>query len=64
MTNVYLIFPDPNDVFSSVRIECTRENLVKNLIETELLSEGDEMGDLIWVIYENGYLVENNIFQA
>jgi hypothetical protein len=58
MKNVYLIFPNPSDVYSNVTITCTREKLNDVLIEIELLEEDESYKDCSWVIFENGIMIQ------
>ena len=54
MQNVYLIFPNVNDVTSYCKIVCERSNFIDALIESELIEGWDDMKALSWVIFENG----------
>ena len=54
MKNVYLIFPNQNDVASYCKIECERKDFIDSLIENELIDEWDDMKKLSWIIFENG----------
>lgn len=56
MKNIYLIFPNTNDVFSYCKIECERKDFIDSLIESELIESWDDMKSLSWVIFENGEL--------
>ena len=56
MKSIYLIFPNPNDVFNCCKIECERKDFIDALIECELINGWDELKSLSWVIFENGDL--------
>jgi hypothetical protein len=63
MKNTYLIFPNPNDVYSNLVITCTKEELNDELIDQELIvqeliDEGIHYSDLAWVIFENGIMIQ------
>ena len=54
MKNIYLIFPNRNDVTSYCKIECERKEFIDALIESELINGWDELKQLNWIIFENG----------
>jgi hypothetical protein len=58
MKNTYLIFPNPNDVYSNLVITCTKEELNGELIVQELIDEDTHYSDLYWVIFENGIMIQ------
>jgi hypothetical protein len=58
MKNVYLIFPNPSDIYSYATITCTKEELGNTLIEAELIEEGENYKDFSWVIFENGKMIQ------
>lgn len=60
MKNVYLIFTNPNDVYSNVTVICSEEELDSVLIEEGMIEPGTTMADYNWVVFENG----NNMIQG
>ena len=56
MKNVYLIFPNPNDVTSYCRVECERKDFVDALIEAEVIESWDDLKGKNWIIFENSIL--------
>jgi hypothetical protein len=57
MINNYLIFlfNDPNN---NVTINCTRENLINQLISEELINSSDEYNTVEFIIFENGIKIK------
>jgi hypothetical protein len=58
MKNVYLIFPNPSDVYYNTMIICTKEELNTELIELEIIDFGKHYSDYSWVIFENGIMIQ------
>ena len=57
MKKQYLIFPDPNDIYSYLTVSIEPERLEEHLIETEVLEEGMSIKDTIWVVFEDGNMI-------
>jgi hypothetical protein len=57
MINNYLIFlfNDPNN---NVTINCTREDLINQLISEELINSADEYNTVEFIIFENGIKIK------
>jgi hypothetical protein len=57
MINNYLIFlfNDPNN---NVTINCTREDLINQLISEELINSADEYNTVDFIIFENGIKIK------
>jgi len=57
MINNYLIFlfNDPNN---NVTINCTREDLINQLISEELINSADEYNTVDFTIFENGIKIK------
>jgi hypothetical protein len=57
MINNYLIFlfNDPNN---NVTINCTREDLINQLISEELINSSDEYNTVEFIIFENGIKIK------
>jgi hypothetical protein len=57
MINNYLIFlfNDPNN---NVTINCTREDLINQLISEELINSADEYNKVEFIIFENGIKIK------
>jgi hypothetical protein len=57
MINNYLIFlfNDPNN---NVTINCTREDLINQLISEELINSADEYNTVDFIIFENGIRIK------
>lgn len=62
MKNIYLIFPDTNDVFNYCKLECERKDFIDSLIENELIESWDDIKEVSWVIFENGNMMEGSDF--
>ena len=58
MKNVYLIFTNPNDVYSNVTIICDKEELDNTLIENEMIDPGTTISDCSWIVFENGTMIQ------
>lgn len=58
MKKQYLIFPDPQDIYSHLTVTIEPERLEKHLIETEVLEEGDTLKDMAWVVFEDGNMIQ------
>ena len=58
MKNTYLIFPNPNDIYSNLTTTCTREELNDVLTELELIEPNDHYTKYAWVIFENGIMIQ------
>ena len=58
MKNTYLIFPNPNDIYSNLTTTCTREELNDVLTELELIEPNVHYTKYAWVIFENGIMIQ------
>lgn len=58
MKNNYLIFLNPNDVYSNLTTTCTREELNDVLTELELMEPNDHYSNYAWIIFENGKMIQ------
>lgn len=58
MKNVYLIFTNPNDVYSNVTVICNEEELDSVLVEAEMIEPGTTMADYSWIVFENGEMIQ------
>jgi hypothetical protein len=58
MKNIYLIFPNPKDVYTYLRFRCTKDELNNELISEELIEPNIHYSDLYWVIFENGIMIQ------
>lgn len=58
MKNTYLIFPNPQDIYFSLVFTCTEEELNDEIIDQELIDEGNHYSDYAWVIFENGKMIQ------
>jgi hypothetical protein len=58
MKNNYLIFLNPNDVYSNLTTTCTREELNYILTELELMESNDHYSECAWIIFENGIMIQ------
>jgi len=58
MKNVYLIFTNPNDVYSNATIICDEEELDNILIENEMIDPGTTVSDYNWIVFENGTMIQ------
>ena len=58
MKNTYLIFPNPQDIYFSLVFTCTKEELNDEIIDQELIDEGNHYSDYAWVIFENGIMIQ------
>jgi hypothetical protein len=58
MKNTYLIFPNPNDVYSNLRIVCTKEELNNELLDLELIEPYTHYSEYAWVIFENSIVIQ------
>jgi len=56
--NVYLIFLNPNDVYSNATITCEREKLDDVLVENEMIEPGTTISDYNWIVFENGNMIQ------
>ena len=59
--NQYLIFPNPEDIFNHLSIECTLDELNNELIDLELIdpnSDYNHYSTCSWVIFENGTMIQ------
>jgi hypothetical protein len=57
MKNIYLIFPNPNDVYFNLVITCTKEELNDELIDQELIDPFTHYTEYTWVVFENGKMI-------
>jgi hypothetical protein len=57
MKNTYLIFSNPNDVYSNLVITCTKEELNDELIDQELIDPFTHYTEYAWVVFENGKMI-------
>ena len=57
MINNYLIFLF-NDLNNNVTINCTREDLINQLISEELINSADEYNTVDFTIFENGIKIK------
>ena len=58
MKNQYLIFPNPNDVYTNLSIICTKEELNDELIDLELIEPDTHYTEYSWVIFENSIMIQ------
>jgi hypothetical protein len=58
MKNTYLIFPNPNDVYTNLCYVCTLNELNDELIGEELMEPNEHYSNLAWVIFENGIMIQ------
>ena len=58
MKNHYLIFPNPNDIYTNLSIICTKEELNDELIDLELIEPNDHYTKYAWVIFENSIMIQ------
>jgi hypothetical protein len=57
MKNTYLIFPNPNDVYSNLSMVCTKEELNDELLDQELIEPFTHYTEYAWVVFENGKMI-------
>ena len=58
MKNVYLIFTNPNDVYSNETVICDKEELDSVLIEAGWMDPGTTIADYNWIVFENGNMIQ------
>ena len=57
MKNNYLIFFN-RSVDDSIYFNCTKDELVGELINEQLIESEDEYNDVCWVVFENGVRIK------
>ena len=58
MKKTYLIFPNPEDVYSYLSIQCTLDELNNELIDLELIDPKEHYSGFSWVIFEDGIMIQ------
>jgi hypothetical protein len=58
MKKTYLIFPNSEDIYSYLSIQCTLDELNNELIDLELIDPKEHYSDFSWVIFEDSIMIQ------
>jgi len=56
--SIFIIFPEPTNIYNSVSLKCLNSELNNMLIKEEMIGPEQHYSEFSWVIFENGIMIQ------